>query len=229
LTENDKTQDTKNEANNDIDTELISVGEELLLPRDALLSAGIHIGTRMKTKDMSPFIYRVRPDGLFVLDVKKTDERIRVVAKFLARFEPSKVAVISARLYGHTPVQKFCELTKATSLVGRFIPGMLSNPLYPNRIEPSIVVVSDPKADLQAVKEATAIGVPVVALCSTDNDFTDVDLAIPTNNKGRRALAVIFWLLARQVARERGEIAPDKDVQFSIDDFEAKVTKEEEA
>ncbi|HML03083.1 MAG TPA: 30S ribosomal protein S2 [Candidatus Bathyarchaeia archaeon] len=228
MAENDKTQDAKNEANDDIDTELISVGEELLLPRDALLSAGIHIGTRMKTKDMSPFIYRVRPDGLFVLDVKKTDERIRVVAKFLARFEPSKVAVISARLYGHTPVLKFCELTKATSLVGRFIPGMLSNPLYPNRIEPSIVVVSDPKADLQAVKEATAIGVPVVALCSTDNDFTDVDLVIPTNNKGRRALAVIFWLLARQVERERGEIAPDKDVQFSIDDFEAKVTREEE-
>jgi len=228
LTEKDESQNTKNEAG-DIETELIPVGEELLLPRDALLSAGIHIGTRMKTKDMSPFIYRVRPDGLFVLDVKKTDERIRVVAKFLARFEPSKIAVISARLYGHTPVQKFCELTKATSLVGRFIPGMLSNPLYPNRIEPSIVVVSDPKADLQAVKEATAIGVPVVALCSTDNDFTSVDLAIPTNNKGRRALAVIFWLLARQVARERGEIAPDKDIPLSIDDFEAKVTKEEEA
>ena len=228
MTEKDESQNTKNEAG-DIETELIPVGEELLLPRDALLSAGIHIGTRMKTKDMSPFIYRVRPDGLFVLDVKKTDERIRVVAKFLARFEPSKIAVISARLYGHTPVQKFCELTKATSLVGRFIPGMLSNPLYPNRIEPSIVVVSDPKADLQAVKEATAIGVPVVALCSTDNDFTSVDLAIPTNNKGRRALAVIFWLLARQVARERGEIAPDKDIPLSIDDFEAKVTKEEEA
>jgi small subunit ribosomal protein S2 len=228
MTEKDETQNAKDEANDNIETELIPVGEELLLPRDALLSAGIHIGTRMKTKDMSPFIYRVRPDGLFVLDVKKTDERIRVVAKFLARFEPSKVAVISARLYGHTPVQKFCELTKATSLVGRFIPGMLSNPLYPDRIEPSIVVVSDPKADLQAVKEATAIGVPVVALCSTDNDFIDVDLVIPTNNKGRRALAVIFWLLARQVARERGEIAPDKDVPLSIDDFEAKVTKEEE-
>ena len=228
MAEKDETQDTKNETNNEIETQLIPVGEELLLPRDALLSAGIHIGTRMKTKDMSPFIYRVRPDGLFVLDVKRTDERIRVVAKFLARFEPSKIAVISARLYGHTPVQKFCELTKATSLVGRFIPGMLSNPLYPNRIEPSIVVVSDPKADLQAVKEATAIGVPVVALCSTDNDFTDVDVVIPTNNKGRRALAVIFWLLARQVARERGEIAPDKDVPLSIDDFEAKVTKEEE-
>lgn len=228
MTEKDETQDTKKEANNDIETELIPVGEDLLLPRDTLLSAGIHIGTRMKTKDMSPFIYRVRPDGLFVLDIKRTDERIRVVAKFLARFEPSKVAVISARMYGRTPVQKFCELTHATALVGRFIPGMLSNPLYPNRIEPSIVVVSDPKADLQAVKEAAAIGVPVVALCSTDNDFIGVDLVIPTNNKGRRALAVIFWLLTRQVLRERGEIAPDKDVPLPIDDFEAKVAKEEE-
>lgn len=228
MTEKDETQDTKKEANNDIETELIPVGEDLLLPRDTLLSAGIHIGTRMKTKDMSPFIYRVRPDGLFVLDIKRTDERIRVVAKFLARFEPSKVAVISARMYGRTPVQKFCELTHATALVGRFIPGMLSNPLYPNRIEPSIVVVSDPKADLQAVKEAAAIGVPVVALCSTDNDFIGVDLVIPTNNKGRRALAVIFWLLTRQVLRERGEIAPDKDVPLSIDDFEAKIAKEEE-
>lgn len=224
---NDETKDVKKEQN-DLETELIPAGEELLLPRDTLLSAGIHIGTRMKTKDMSSFIYRVRPDGLFVLDVKRTDERIRVVAKFLARFEPSKVAVISARLYGRTPVQKFCEATHATPLTGRFIPGMLSNPLYPNRIEPSVVVVSDPKADLQAVKEAAAIGVPVVALCSTDNDFIGVDLVIPTNNKGRRALAVIFWLLARQVLRERGEIAPDKDLPLSIDDFEAKVTKEEE-
>lgn len=224
---NDETKDVKKEQS-DLETELIPAGEELLLPRDTLLSAGIHIGTRMKTKDMSPFIYRVRPDGLFVLDVKKTDERIRIVAKFLARFDPSKVAVISARLYGRTPVQKFCEATHATPLTGRFIPGMLSNPLYPNRIEPSVVVVSDPKADLQAVKEAAAIGVPVVALCSTDNDFIGVDLVIPTNNKGRRALAVIFWLLARQVLRERGEIAPDKDLPLSIDDFEAKVAKEEE-
>lgn len=229
MTEKDETQDAKKEeTNSNLETELIPVGEELLLPRDTLLSAGIHIGTRMKTKDMSPFIYRVRPDGLFVLDVKKTDERIRVVAKFLARFEPTKVALISARLYGRTPVEKFCELTHATPLVGRFIPGMLSNPLYPRRIEPNIVVVSDPKADLQAVKEAAAIGVPVVALCSTDNDFVGVDLIIPTNNKGRRALAVIFWLLARQVLRERGEIAPDKDIPLSIDDFEAKMTKEEE-
>jgi small subunit ribosomal protein S2 len=125
-------------------------------------------------------------------------------------------------------VRKFCELTRATPIVGRFIPGLLSNPLYPNRIEPEILIVSDPRADGQAVKEAASIGIPVVALCSTDNEFVGVDFIIPTNNKGRRALAVIYWLLARQMLRERGELQSDKDPALTIDDFEAKISKEEE-
>jgi small subunit ribosomal protein S2 len=200
--------------------------EELLLPQDTLLSAGVHIGTRMRTKDMEQFIYRVRADGLFVLDVKKTDERIRVAAKFLARFEPSKIAVVAGRLYGQSPVAKFCEVIGATPIVGRFIPGMLSNPLHPDRLEPSVIIVSDPKADVQAVKEAASIGIPLIALCSTDNDFSFVDLVIPTNNKGRRALAVIYWLLARQILRERGEIPAEGDLSQSIEDFEIKLTRD---
>jgi len=208
------------------EAEVLGEGE-LLLSQDVMLSAGIHIGTRMKTKDMDLFVYRVRPDGLFVLDVKKTDERIRISAKFLARFESPKIAVVAARLYGRSPVEKFCEVVGATPIIGRFIPGLLSNPLYPNRIEPSVLIVSDPKADVQAVTEASSVGIPVVALCSTDNDFSYVDLAIPTNNKGRRALAVIYWLLARQILRERGDIPPDGEISQSIDDFEVKLAKEE--
>ncbi len=200
--------------------------EELLLPQDTLLSAGVHIGTRMRTKDMDAFIYRVRADGLFVLDVKKTDERIRVAAKFLARFDPSKIVAVAGRLYGQSPVEKFCEVIGATPIVGRFVPGMLSNPLYPKRLEPNVIILSDAKADVQAVKEAANIGIPVVALCSTDNDVSFVDLVIPTNNKGRRALAVIYWILARQILRERGEIPADGDLSQSIEDFEIKLTRE---
>ena len=202
--------------------------EELLLPRDTMLSAGIHIGTRMKTRDMAPFIYRVRPDGLFVLDVQRTDERIRVAAKFLARFEPAKVAVAASRLYAHEPVRKFCQLTGAKPIIGRFIPGLLSNPLYSNRIDPEVIVVSDPRADTQAVKEASRMGIPIVALCSTDNEFVGVDLVIPTNNKGRRALAIIFSLLARQLLREKGELSINKEPQSPIDDFEAKLSRDDE-
>ena len=163
--------------------------EELLLPRDTLLSAGIHIGTRMKTLDMEPFIYRVRPDGLFVLDVKKTDDRIRVTAKFLSRYEHAKVAVAATRLYAQEPVKKFCELTGSTPLIGRFIPGQLSNPQYPGRIDPEVILVSDPRADAQAVKEASKVGIPIVALCSTDNEFAGVDLSYPHKQQGQTSIS----------------------------------------
>ncbi|MCS7120500.1 MAG: 30S ribosomal protein S2 [Nitrososphaerota archaeon] len=202
--------------------------EGLLLPQDVMLSAGIHIGTKIKTKDMEQFIYRVRSDGLFVLDIKKTDERIRTAARFLSRFDPSKIAVVAARLYAQEPAKKFCEVVGAIPITGRFVPGMLVNPVYPKRIEPDVILVSDPRADIQAIKEASALGIPVVALCSTDNDFANIDLAIPTNNKGRRALAVIYWLLARQILRERGEIPPDGNISLSIEDFEVKITEKTE-
>jgi len=191
-----------------------------------LLSAGIHIGTRIKTKNMEPFIYRVRPDGLYVLDIKRTDERIRIAAKFLSRFEPSKIAVVASRLYSRQPVRKFCELTGAIPIIGRIIPGSLSNPLYPNRIEPEVIVVTDPRADSQAITEAAKVGVPVVALCSTDNDFEGIDLVIPTNNKGRKALATIYWLLARQVLREKGELSPDQDLNVPIEEFQTRLEEE---
>ncbi len=225
------TEEATEEVSSDAEeeaSETLAPEETLLLPRDTLLSAGIHIGTRMKTLDMEPFIYRVRPDGLFVLDVKKTDDRIRVTGKFLSRYEPSRVAVAATRLYAHEPVKMFCKLTGATPLIGRFIPGQLSNPQYSSRIDPEVILVCDPRADAQAVKEASRVGIPIVALCSTDNEFSGVDLVIPTNNKGRRALAVVFWLLARQVLRERGELGPDKDPPVTIEDFEAKVTREDE-
>ena len=208
-----------------VDKTTVAPMEGLLLSQDSLLSTGIHIGTKIKTRDMEPFIYRVRGDGLFVLDLKKTDERIRVTAKFLARFEPTKIAVAAARLYAREPVMKFCEIVGATPITGRFVPGMLLNPIYPLRIEPEVIFVSDPRADFQAVKEASSIGIPIIALCSTDNDFSYVDLVIPTNNKGRRALAVIYWLLARQVIREKGEIAPDGELSVSLEDFEVKLVE----
>jgi small subunit ribosomal protein S2 len=211
------------------DEEELGVGAELLLPLESLLSAGIHIGTRIKTKDMEPFIYRVRPDGLYVLDVKKTDERIRMAAKFIARFEPSKVAVASSRLYGRTPVEKFCQLNHSLPILGRFLPGLFSNPVHSRHIEAEIVIVTDPKADRQAVREAAMIGIPVVALCDTDNDFINVDYVIPSNNKGRRALATMYWLLTRQVLRERGELAADAELSTSIDDFETKLVESAEA
>jgi len=203
--------------------EAIPRAENLLLSLEELLAAGLHIGTRIKTVDMEKYIFRVRPDGLFILNIGDTNEKIRIAAKFIARFEPSRVLAVSSRLYGKVPVEKLAELTKIMPIVGRFMPGLISNPLQPKHVEPQVVLVTDPRADWQAIKEATSVGVPVIALCDTDNVFSGVDFVIPVNNKGRRALAVVYWLLARQVLRERGELSQDGTLTSTVDDFETKL------
>lgn len=197
-----------------------------LVDFDTYLSSGVHIGTRQKTGAMREFIYRVRPDGLYIIDVRKTDERIAVAGRFLARFEPSKVVVVSARQYGQRPAQKFSEVTGATAMIGRFIPGTFTNPNYSGYMEASALVVTDPMADEQPLKEAAMVGIPVVGLCDTDNETADIDLIIPTNNKGRKALALVYWLLARQVLRERGVLPPDAPFEVKVEEFETKAAGE---
>jgi small subunit ribosomal protein S2 len=197
--------------------------ENLLLPQEVLLSAGVHIGTRVKTKDMKPFIYKVRPDGLFVLDMEKMNERIKIAAKFISRMEQSKVVVASSKRYGRTPVQKFCELTGAKPMVGRFTSGTFTNPFYSDYFEPQGIVVTDAIADSQIIEEAALIGVPVVAFCSTDNSLSNVDLIIPMNNKGRRSLAIAYWLLCREVKRELKELPLGGDLSLTIEEFETSI------
>jgi small subunit ribosomal protein S2 len=199
------------------------VTEDLLLPQEMLLSAGIHIGTRVKTKDMEPFIYKVRPDGLFVLDMEKMNERVKIAAKFLSRMDLSRVVVASSKRYGRTPVHMFCEYTGAKPAVGRFTSGTFTNPVYSGYFEPVAVVVTDALADDQIVEEASDVGVPVIAFCSTDNSLSNVDLILPINNKGRRSLAIAYWLLCREVKRELGEIPLDGDIPGTIDEFETSI------
>src|SRR5712664_2052339 len=205
------------------DREAIPRAENLLLSLEELLAAGLHIGTRIKTVDMERYIFRVRPDGLFILNIGETNEKIRIAARFMGRFDPGRVLAVSSRLYGKTHVEKFAEITRTVPIVGRFMPGLISNPLQPHHAEPQVVLVTDPRADWQAIKEATSVGVPVIALCDTDNIFAGVDFVIPVNNKGRRALAVVYWLLARQVLRERGELPQDGTIPLTVDDFETKL------
>ena len=191
-----------------------------------ILATGIRVGTPVKTKFMTPFIVRANPEGLYILDISKTLSRIDVAAKFISRADIARVAITSAREYGKTPVQKFCELTGAMSILGRFMPGTFTNPSLPDYMEPEVVVVTDPQADQQAVIEATRAGVPVIAISNSDNVTSKVDLVIPANNRGRKALATVYWLLAREVLKKQGKIKSDSGMPISIDDFETKLVEE---
>ncbi|WP_457742496.1 30S ribosomal protein S2 [Thermococcus sp.] len=199
--------------------------EEYLVPLDQYLAAGVHIGTQQKTQDMKKFIYRVRQDGLYVLDVRKTDERLKVAGKFLAKFDPESILAVSVRLYGQKPVKKFGEVTGAKAIPGRFLPGTMTNPQVKNFFEPDVIIVTDPRADHQAMKEAVEIGIPIVALVDTENFLSYVDLAIPTNNKGRKALALIYWILAREILYNRKEIESREDFKIPVEDFEMKIVR----
>ena len=206
-------------ADND-DVQVIT--QELLVPEDIYLTSGVHIGTQYKSADMKQFIYKVRQDGLYVLNVTKTDERIRAAAKFLSRFDPQRILVASARQYGQRPAREFSKAIGAPAFAGRFVPGTMTNPANPSFVEPDVLVVTDPAADKQALNEALNLGIPVVALCDANNESRNVDLVIPTNNKGRRSLACIYWLLAREVLLARGDIKDASEFTLTIDDFEAK-------
>jgi len=191
---------------------------DLLIPVEDYLAAGVHIGTQQKTKDMERFIHRVRDDGLYVLDVSRTDQRIRTAADFLANYAPEQILVTSSRQYGQFPAKKFADAVGARARTGRFIPGTLTNPEYAGYIEPDAVVVTDPIGDSQAVKEAITVGIPVIAMCDSNNQTSNVDLVVPTNNKGRRALSVVYWLLANETLDRRGS-----DTVYALEDFEAEI------
>jgi small subunit ribosomal protein S2 len=193
-------------------------GYESIIPQDEYLTAGIHIGTQQKTKEMMRFVYRVRTDGLYVLDIQATDERIRLAAKMLSKYDPQRILVVSARQYGHYPSEMFAKAIGAKAITGRFIPGTLTNPKLHIYIEPDVLVVTDPSGDVQAVNEAINVGIPVIGLCDTNNATSNVDLVIPTNNKGRKALALIYWLLAKKTLEERGD-----SINYTVADFEAEL------
>ncbi|UCD92111.1 MAG: 30S ribosomal protein S2 [Methanobacteriota archaeon] len=195
--------------------------EGLLVLEDVYLTSGVHIGTQQKSADMKQFIYKVRTDGLYVLDIKKTDRRIKMAAKFLSNYDPKRILVVAARQYGQKPAKLFARTIGANVFAGRFVPGTLTNPSLPEYMEPDILVVTDPAADQQAVREALKLRIPVIGLCDANNETNSVDLIIPTNNKGRRALATVYWLLTREVLRERGELQAAEDFTMTLEDFEA--------
>lgn len=191
---------------------------DLLIPVEDYLAAGVHIGTQQKTRDMERFIHRVRTDGLYVLDVSTTDSRIRTAAQFLSNYEPEQILVTSSRQYGRFPAEKFAEAVGARARTGRFIPGTLTNPQYEGYIEPDVLVVTDPIGDAQAVTEAITVGIPVIAMCDSNNQTANVDLVVPTNNKGRRALAVVYWLLANETLDRRGA-----EPTYALEDFQTEL------
>lgn len=175
-----------------------------LVPTETYLKSGIHIGTKFRTKSMMPYIYKTRPDGLSVLDIKKIDERLQAFGEYVAQFAPEDILVVSRRENGWKPVKAFGKSTGCKYYVGRYPPGMLTNPQLEIFQEAKLIIAVDAWPDRNAIADAKKVGIPVASLCDTNNTDFNIDFVMPANNKGKKSLGLLFWVLAREYAKKRG-------------------------
>ncbi|TKJ17367.1 30S ribosomal protein S2 [Candidatus Woesearchaeota archaeon B3_Woes] len=193
--------------------------QQFLVAQDTYLKAGIHIGTKFKTKYMSKFIYKTRPDGLSVLNLQKIDERIKTAINLLSQFEPEDILVISRRENAWKSVKTFGKVIGCNFFAGRYPPGVLTNTMLDNFIEPKVVLVTDPWPDRNVIEDSIKIGIPIIALCDTNNQSNNIDLVVPCNNKGKKSLGLFFWILASGYLTKKGLIKKPEDMKEKIEDF----------
>src|SRR3989338_9170603 len=193
--------------------------EQFLVPQDSYLKAGIHIGTKFRTKYMSQFIYKTRPDGLSVLNLQKIDERIRLAANFLSKYKPEDVIIVGKRENSWKAIKAFNRCAGIRIFAGRYLPGILTNPALDRYIEAKLVMVTDPWPDRNVIDDAMIRGIPVIALCDTNNQSNKIDLVVPCNNKGKKSVGLVFYLVAIGYMRKKGLLAGNEEPQFKIDDF----------
>jgi len=195
--------------------------EQFLVPLEDYLKAGLHIGTKFRTKYMEKFIYKIRPDGLSVFNVEQINDRLRVASNLLSKYNPEDIIIVCRRENGWKAVKRFSEATGIKAFIGRYPPGVLTNSALDNFVEAKLVLAADPWPDKNVVSDSAKLGIPVIALCDTNNDAQNIDLVVPCNNKGKKSLGIVFYVLAKEYMKLRGLLKEDKDLKFSLDDFTA--------
>ncbi len=194
--------------------------------QEMFLEAGVHIGTKIRTNDMRKFIFKRRDDGLYILDLRQSAERIMEAAKLISGYKPEDVTVVASRIYSSNPATRFSNLTGVNVIKGRYVPGTMTNIQYKKFIEPKLMIVCDPKGERQALAESRKTGVKIIGFCDSDNETNNIDLVIPVNNKGKRSLALVFYIMTRELMMAQGTIKSYDEFKYDVSYFEQMVMPE---
>lgn len=177
--------------------------EQLLTSVSEYMRTGIHIGTKFRTKFMHNFIYKIRNDKLSILNIGKIDERLKIASCFMSGYEPTDVIMVCKRENGWKAVKSFSYYTGIKSIT-KYKSGTLTNMSLECFIEARLLIAVDGFLDFNAIRDASRIGIPIIALCDSNNKPNFIDLVVPCNNKGGRSLGLIFYLLAQEYLKLRG-------------------------
>ena len=176
--------------------------EVVLAPLETYIKVSIHIGTRAVTPTMKEYVYRRKADGIAVLNTKRIDEKIAQGASFLSQFSPEDIIICGKKDAVTKPVDAFSKATGIRAFT-RYPAGIITNPSLKNFFEPKLVFVRDPWVDKNALNDAVKIKIPIMALCSTNNNTHNVDFVIPCNNKTTNSVGLVLYLLAKLYLEKR--------------------------
>ncbi len=201
--------------------------KETLVPLTDYIACSVHLGTKVITPDMRKFVYKRRADGLAVLNTNLIDDKIREGVKFLNEFSAEDIFIACKREAGWPAVEKFAEVTGIRAFMKKYPSGIITNLRLENFFEPKLAVICDPWVDKNALNDANIIRIPVLGICDTNNYAKGMTHVMVGNNKSRKSVGLILFILAREYLKAQGKTKEAK--ALNMEDFTGKIEEMQSA